>query len=174
MVNRNANRINQLVSDLLNATRFLQLDFREIPVNDLVEQTLDLARDRVELNNIKVEKHYTQEHCIISVDIDKMKLALLNIIVNAIEAMEKNKGVLVIRTKKQGESAIIEIRDNGKGMDDEMMQRLFEPYFTAKPDGNGLGLTNTQNIILNHKGRIKAYSKLGQGSSFLISLNLSN
>ena len=172
MVSRNANRINQLVSDLLNATRFVQLDFSRISINDLLEQTLELAKDRIELKNIRVEKYYTSESCDVMVDREKMKLALLNIIVNAIEAMEKNTGVLEIRTKRQNETAIVEIRDNGSGMDEEMMQRLFEPYFTAKPNGNGLGLTNTQNIILNHQGKIKAYSKLGSGSSFLITLNL--
>jgi signal transduction histidine kinase len=66
----------------------------------------------------------------------------------------------------------VEIKDNGSGMDEETLQKLFDPYFTGKPSGNGLGLTNTQNIILNHKGSIKAYSKPGQGTSFVISLNL--
>jgi signal transduction histidine kinase len=172
MVSRNANRINQLVSDLLNATRFVQLDFSRINLNDLLEQTLELAKDRIELKNIRVEKNYTQDKCEVMVDVEKMKFAILNIIVNAIEAMEKNTGVLTLRSKAQGETAIIEVRDNGTGMDEEAMQRLFEPYFTAKPNGNGLGLTNTQNIILNHQGKIKAYSKLGGGSSFLITLNL--
>ena len=174
MVSRNANRINQLVSDLLNATRFVQLDFSRINLNDLLEQTLELAKDRIELKNIRVEKNYTQDKCEVMVDVEKMKFAILNIIVNAIEAMEKNTGVLTLRSKVQGDTAIIEVRDNGTGMDEEAMQRLFEPYFTAKPNGNGLGLTNTQNIILNHQGKIKAYSKLGGGSSFLITLNLAN
>ena len=58
-------------------------------------------------------------------------------------------------------------------MDEDTLQKLFEAYFTGKANGNGLGLTNTQNIILNHKGNIKAYSKPGQGASFIITLNLS-
>jgi signal transduction histidine kinase len=110
----------------------------------------------------------------VAVDIEKMRLALLNIIVNAIEAMEKNKGVLSIKTKKLDDKCIIEIRDNGKGMDEEVLQNLFEPYFTGKQKGNGLGLTNTQNIIFNHKGSIKVYSKPGQGATFLIILHLSD
>ena len=96
------------------------------------------------------------------VDKEKIKLAFLNIIVNAIEAMEKDKGVLTIRTFKQGNKCIVEFSDNGTGMDEDTVQKLFDPYFTSKANGNGLGLTNTQNIILNHKGNINVRSKVGQ------------
>jgi signal transduction histidine kinase len=133
-----------------------------------------MARDRIELKHIKIEKDYSNELCNISVDAEKIKLALLNIIVNAIEAMEKGKGVLLLKTKKQGSKCIIEIKDNGVGMDDDTLQKLFEPYFTAKSDGNGLGLTNTQNIILNHGGNIKVNSKPGEGTSFQVILNIAD
>ena len=172
MVSRNANRINQLVSDLLNATRFVQLIFSEINANQLIEETLEMAKDRIELKHIKIEKNYSNEIGNLLVDIEKIKLALLNIIVNAIEAMEKEKGILLVKTKKQGDKCVIEIRDNGVGMDEDTLQKLFEPYFTAKSDGNGLGLTNTQNIILNHGGNIKVYSKPGEGTSFQVILNI--
>ncbi|HMK26226.1 MAG TPA: CHASE3 domain-containing protein [Chitinophagaceae bacterium] len=173
MVSRNAGRINQLVSDLLDATRFVQLEFTDMNINQVIEETLDMAKDRIELKRIRIEKKFSKEPCIVSVDAEKMKLALLNIIVNAIEAMEKDKGVLKLISKKQGDKCIIEIKDNGIGMDEDTLQKLFEPYFTGKSDGNGLGLTNTQNIILNHKGNIKTYSKPGHGASFIITLNLS-
>jgi signal transduction histidine kinase len=174
MISRNANRINLLVSDLLNATRFVQLEFTEIDINQLVEETLELAKDRIELKQIIVEKEYADELCKVSVDTEKMKLALLNIIVNAIEAMKKNNGVLQLKTKKQGNKCLIEIKDNGEGMNDDTLQKIFEPYFTSKEKGNGLGLTNTQNIILNHGGNIKVYSKPGYGSTFIVMLDVLN
>lgn len=173
MISRNGTRINQLVSDLLNATRFAQLEFEEKNINDLLEETLELAKDRINLNQIKVEKSYTEAPCRALVDTEKIRLALLNIIVNGIEAMEPGKGVLQLITKRIDHKCLIEIRDNGKGMDESVLQNLFEPYFTNKQKGNGLGLTNTQNIIFNHKGTINVNSKRGQGSSFLIILNLS-
>jgi signal transduction histidine kinase len=108
----------------------------------------------------------------VEVDADKMKIALLNIIVNAIEAMESEKGVLAITTKAVRDKCLIEIKDNGQGMNEETMQKLFEPYFTNKLKGAGLGLTNTQNIVLNHKGSISVSSKLGEGSTFTIMLNI--
>lgn len=171
MINRNAGRINQLVSDLLNATKFVHLEFRIINVNQLMEETLEMAIDRIELNNIRVEKYYLDETCNVAVDKEKMKLALLNIIVNAIEAMEKNNGILQLKTRRQGNKCLIEIKDNGTGMNEDALQKLFEPYFTSKPKGNGLGLTNTQSIVLSHKGAIKVYSKPGQGTLFVIILS---
>ena len=92
----------------------------------------------------------------------------MNIILNAVEAMEKNKGILTLRTKKEGDKCLIQIEDNGSGMDEDTLQRLFEPYFTNKPKGNGLGLTNCQNIILSHRGKIEVKSKLGKGSVFTV------
>jgi len=172
LINRNATRINQLVSDLLDATRFTHLDFSRANINELLEEALEMAKDRIELNQVSVEKNYSGQGCEVFVDREKIKVALLNIVVNAIEAMEKGQGVLQLKTRREGNRCIIEISDNGKGMDEETLQKLFEPYFTSKLKGNGLGLTNTQNIILNHKGKITAYSKSGKGAVFFIMLDL--
>ena len=99
MISRNANRINLLVSDLLNATRFVQLEFTEMSINQLIDETLELAKDRIDLKHIRMEKFYSDNLCFVSVDAEKMKFALLNIIVNAIEAMKKDSGVLQIKTR---------------------------------------------------------------------------
>jgi len=173
MIGRNVNRINQLVSDLLNSTRFEQLEYQPANIQDVLDEALVLAGDRIELKHIRVEKEYEKNICEIMVDKDKIRLAFLNIIVNAIEAMESDSGVLKIKTSKQENKCLVEFIDNGTGMDEETLQRLFEPYFTKKIKGNGLGLTNTQNIILNHKGNINVRSNIGQGSSFTVILNLS-
>ena len=172
MIGRSVSRINQLVSDLLNATRTEQLEYTLIDINELLNEALELAQDRMELNHIKVEKYYDKELGEISADKEKIKLAFLNIIVNAIEAMKNDSGILEIRTSRLGDRCVIEFKDNGTGIDDETMQKLFEPYFTSKMKGNGLGLTHTQNIILNHKGSINVRSKVGQGTTFIIMLNL--
>ena len=174
MIGRNVNRINQLVSDLLSSTKFEQLEFTSANVNDLVDEALELARDRIELNRIKVVKDYDKNQCGIWVDKEKIKLSFLNIIVNAIEAMEKEKGVLTIRTTRQGNKSMVEFSDNGTGIDEDTVQKLFDPYFTGKTNGNGLGLTNTQNIILNHKGNIYVRSKVGKGSCFTVILNIND
>ncbi len=101
-----------------------------------------------------------------------MKIALLNIIVNAMEAMSGENCRLILETSVVRNQCIIIIRDNGKGMDAETLSKVFDPYFTSKSKGNGLGMTNTQNIVLNHKGKIEVFSESGKGTSFIITLNI--
>jgi signal transduction histidine kinase len=150
----------------------VQLIIQKRNINELLDETLEMAKDRIDLNHIKVEKKYSADICDISVDAEKIKIAFLNIIVNAIEAMENDKGILELITKKAGNKCIVEIRDNGIGMDEDTVQKVFEAFFTGKPNGTGLGLTNSQNIILSHKGKVKVYSQPFKGTSFVIILDI--
>jgi len=172
MINRNATRINHMISELLNSTKFAQLQYSKINISVLLDETLELARDRIDLKQIRLEKHYSKTSCQVFADEEKLKIAFLNVIVNAIEAMDAEKGVLEIQATEMNDRCIIDIKDNGVGMNEEALQKLFDPYFTNKTGGNGLGLTNTQNIILNHKGNIQVKSRQGEGSVFTITLNV--
>jgi signal transduction histidine kinase len=171
MIGRNVKRINQLITDLLNSSKFSELNYENTSINKVLDKALELAMDRIQLKKITVQKNYTKNPGSISIDVEKMKIAFLNIIVNAIEAMPGEKGILKIKTEEKNKHCIVIISDNGIGMDKETISKLFEPYFTNKLKGNGLGLTHTQNIILNHKASIEVKSEIGKGSSFIISLN---
>lgn len=174
MIGRNTERINHLVSELLNATKAMELNIQKVNINKILDDTLAMAADRIDLSGIKLEKHYVKDKCDVGVDEKIIKIAFLNIIVNAIEAMEKTKGVLSLRTKKEHNKCIVEIEDNGNGMDEDSVQKIFEPYFTSKTKGNGLGLTNSQNIIISHHGKIEVRSKPGKGSVFCVILKIAN
>ncbi len=173
MINRNSNRINQLITELLNATRFSDLSTRNISINELLKDALALAKDRMVLNNVQLNLDFSTDICDINVDSDKIKIAFLNIIINGIEAMEKNNqpGILTILTKGENGKCVVEISDNGTGMDEKELLNLFEAYYTTKPKGNGLGLTNTQNIILNHQGTIRVESEKNIGTRFIIAFD---
>lgn len=171
MIYRNSERINQLITDLLNSTKFSDLVHKKVSINQLLDETLELAKDRIQLNNVTVIRSYMPNICDVSVDVEKMQIAFLNIIVNAIEAMEPGKGILQIKTVAKEDKCIVTIADNGIGMDKESLSKIFEPYFTNKAKGTGLGLTNTQNIILNHNGHIHIDSEKGNGTSFTITLD---
>ncbi len=164
MVSRNSERINLLISDLLNATRFEELKYEGVSINTLLDEALETVKDRLELNQIMVQKQYSTDICNIHADAAKVKIAFVNLMVNAIEAMEPGKGILQIATRGADNKCVVELTDNGSGMTDDQLNRLFEPYFTTKPNGNGLGLTNTQNIILNHDGSIYVASSPGKGA----------
>lgn len=171
MMARNGDRINQLVSDLLNSTKIAELKVETVSVNEILDEALEMAKDRIELTNVKVEKNYTSGICNLSVDKEQIKIAFLNLIVNAVEATEPGNGKLKLKTENRLNKCVITVADNGKGMSEEDMQKLFEPYFTSKPKGTGLGLTHTHSIILNHKGSIYVDSKVGEGTTFEITLD---
>ncbi len=172
MIGRNSHRINQLISDLLNSTKFSELTFNKVSINSLLDETLAQAQDRVTLTNIEIIRNYSTDICDVAVDSERIKIAMLNIIINALEAMEGREGSkLWLETKGENDKCKVIIRDNGPGMDEEAVSKIFEPYFTSKQNGNGLGLTNTQNIILNHKGDISVCSQVNEGTSFIITLN---
>ncbi len=172
MTTRNSNRINQLITELLNATRVTDLFFIKTSVSSILNEVIEMAGDRIELKNITVQKNFSTISDEVIVDAEKLKIAFLNIVINAIEAMAgKDNGILQLVTKNENGKWLIEIRDNGAGMDEKELSKLFEAYYTTKPKGNGLGLTNTQNIILNHKGSIEVKSKPGEGSRFIITLD---
>jgi signal transduction histidine kinase len=174
MVERNSRRINQLISELLSATRFAELIYTSVSINELMDQALALAKDRIDLNHITVTKNYGADICNLLVDAEKIKIAFLNLIVNAIEAVEPGKGLIGITTKMEDNRCVVTISDNGHGMSEEQLNNLFEPYFTTKSNGNGLGLTNTQNIILNHRGSVNVNSKPAHGTSFTIKFDFAS
>ncbi len=170
MITRNTDRINQLISNLLNSTRTTELEFKKASINDVLDKSLEFAQDRIELKNIKVVKNYDPDICPILINHEKICIAFLNIIVNAIEAMEEN-GTLQLSTENITERCVAKIKDTGKGMSKEDVGKLFEPYFTTKENGHGLGLTNTQNIILSHNAKIAAESELNGGTTFTVTFN---
>jgi signal transduction histidine kinase len=172
IIARNSRRINELINELLSATKFTDLQYEEIRVNDLLDETLNEAIDRAQLGHVHINKNYSSDNIWLNVDRSRMEIALLNIIVNAMEAMTGDNSLLVLETGEKNGQCIITIRDNGKGMDSETLAKVFDPYFTSKTNGNGLGMTNTQNIILNHKGKIEVVSEEGKGTAFIITLNI--
>ncbi|HVS96921.1 MAG TPA: ATP-binding protein [Puia sp.] len=172
MIGRNSDRINGLITDLLNSTKFTDLKHQRIAVNDLLEETLALAEERIRMDNIIVTREYMTDRREVSVDIRRMKVAMLNVVANALDAMQPGLGILRLRTAVAGDKCVITISDNGSGIEEDALSKVFEPYFSDKPAGTGLGLTNTQNIVLNHNGSINLESKKGVGTTFTIQLAL--
>jgi signal transduction histidine kinase len=173
MIDRNCNRINQLIINLLNSTKTTELNYEDVSINALIDEALELAKDRVQLKRMKIVKEYSDDICDVYIDREQIKIALLNIIINAIEAVEEEHGILTLRTEGRDDKCIVIISDNGKGMTAEEQKKIFEAYYTKKVRGMGLGLTTTQNIILNHKGTIKVESRPSLGTSFLLTFDFS-
>ncbi|MBV8254451.1 MAG: PAS domain S-box protein [Chitinophaga sp.] len=170
IIERNCTRINQLITELLHSTRMMELHANAVSLDKLLSNTLALSKDRMRLNEIQLELQLDKDDINVMADEDKVVIAFLNIIINAIEAMTPGKGMLTITTKRIQDKAFIKISDNGPGIPEEVQARLFDPFYTSKAKGTGLGLTSTQNILLNHKGTIHVESEIGKGTAFTITL----
>ncbi len=173
VIRRNCDRINDLVTQLLESTRFSELKIQNYSINALIDEALEHVLDRIDLKKIEIIKHYQEDICEVNIDSEKVRFALINLLVNAIEAMDEHgKGKLILKTYVRHRQCRIEISDNGIGIPKDDLDRLFEPFFTSKPTGSGLGLTNTQSIILSHGGSIRVKSEVGKGTNFIITFNL--
>jgi len=173
IIDRNSKRINILIEDLLNATRFDTINLGEVYIHDLIADTLLHVDDRAKLKGIEIEKEI-QDNMLITGDKEKLSIALLNILVNATEAITTNDGKLCIKAAATNHTVTITISDNGKGIAKQDLNKLFEPFYTSKHGGTGLGLTATHTIISKHDGSIKVLSEIDKGTTFLITLPLKN
>lgn len=171
IINRNSARINQLISSLLNNTRSTQPDLELLPVEIVVLDAIETCADRIQLKNIKLATIGLDGQTKAHIDKDKLKTAIANILTNAIEAMEATKlPVLTITSSKKKEVVVVTITDNGKGMTSDTLSHLFDPFYTNRPGGMGLGMTAVQQIVQQHDGSITVQSSPGKGSSFEIQL----
>ena len=169
IIQRNSRRINELITELLKSAKPSELSLEKVNPNDLIDEALSLCTDRIKLLEIKVNRNYSDSPPLLSFDVEKIKTALINIITNAIEAMEERENpVLSLATEVDKEDLVIHIHDNGRGMDRETANQLFDAFFTGKKHGMGLGMTTTQNIVKSHGGNIEVASRPGEGTTFTL------
>jgi PAS domain S-box-containing protein len=168
IIQRNSKRIEDLINELMDSSRYYKMKMAVMPLQLVMDEAINRALDRIALHKIKLNLDYSPTPAFAMVDKEKMKIAFLNIIINAIEAMKENEGVLHILILNKTDFHEVLIKDNGCGMDPETANRLFEPYFTSKPNGLGLGLATTHAIIQSHKASIDVSSKPNEGTTFTI------
>jgi two-component system sporulation sensor kinase C len=171
IIRRNSQRINDLITELLNTSRPSEVIFSRLNLREVLESTIELAIDRINLKGITLIQNFSDD-IVLDLDKSKISIAFLNIIINAVEAMQEGKGILTIDTTLNSKNAIVTIKDNGIGISQEHISRLFEPYFTSKNNGIGLGLAATLNIIQSHKARVEVDSEMGKSTTFIITFPL--
>jgi PAS domain S-box-containing protein len=172
IIQRNSSRIGALITELLNSSRPAEMKLEPHILQSIVDESVMDAIDRLTLQRIKLEIKYPNEPVVVTVDKEKLKLAFSNILINATEAIHHKQGRISIIVKSDEDHSII-ISDNGCGISEENISRLFEPYFTSKRNGMGLGLASTLNIIQSNKGTIDVKSEVNVGTSFIITFKKS-
>lgn len=166
IIERNGKRINDLITELLQSSRPADMALQPVSLLSLIKDVIKSVQDRAVLRKITINFAEPEEDCMIRADRPKLEMALLNILINAIEAVADETGVINVNAICRSMFAILTISDNGCGMNPETKARLFEPYFTSKRNGLGLGLASTLTILNAHNAGIEVNSQLGQGTTF--------
>lgn len=174
IIQRNSVRINQMITELLDSTKTLELVFDKYSLQDIVEESLSVANDRINLQKIKLNKQIPSSPLYISADRSKLQIAFSNILINAIEAMEYEKGELSVTITESPATYTVAIKDNGKGIPAEHLSKLFEPFFTMKKNGMGLGLSAAYGIFKSHKATMHVESVVNNGTTFIMDFSKTN
>lgn len=172
IIERCTRRIDKLIDQLLKSSEQKSLDSSDCDIIDITQKAINDAKDRAQLLEIKLLTDFESEKAAYFCDSGKLLIAISNIITNAIESIDHKTGQVIIGTYEEDGYVCIYIEDNGSGMTDSQKKTLFDPFFTSKKKGLGLGLTNTLSIISEHNGHIEVDSEKNIGSTFTIFLPL--
>lgn len=171
IIKRSTIRINELLNEVLKYHPDDKVNVEDYCIHQLMDEVLEMTRDSIALKNITVKSNYSEQNCRLTMNRSKMKIALTNIIINAIDAMVFHKGILKLSTTNDSDSFTLRIEDNGSGISKKNLKRIFKPYFTNKPGGIGLGLSATYQILAANNIGITVESVEGEGTSFILVFN---
>ncbi|MDK7100659.1 two-component system sensor histidine kinase ZraS [Klebsiella aerogenes] len=165
---KEADRLNRVVSELLELVRPAHLNYQPVDINALIHHSLQLVSQDAQSRGIELQFTPRPELTSIKADPDRLNQVLLNLYLNAMQAIGRDGVIHVSASEADRQRVKIVVKDSGKGMSDEELQAIFTPYFTTKADGTGLGLAVVQNIIEQHGGTIRAESQPGAGAIFTL------
>ncbi|ELA2607608.1 two-component system sensor histidine kinase ZraS [Klebsiella aerogenes] len=165
---KEADRLNRVVSELLELVRPAHLNYQPVDINALIHHSLQLVSQDAQSRGIELQFTPRPELTSIKADPDRLNQVLLNLYLNAMQAIGREGVIHVSASEADRQRVKIVVKDSGKGMSDEELQAIFTPYFTTKADGTGLGLAVVQNIIEQHGGTIRAESQPGAGAIFTL------
>lgn len=169
VIEEEIDRLNKIVVDFLFAVRPMDTELSDHDLNELIDDLLSFVQYELEQADIELVRDLDVELDHLQLDPKYFKQAILNIIKNAISAMPKG-GMLRVSTQQRGDQALLRISDNGVGMSEEVRDKIFEPYFTTKDFGSGIGLTLVYKVVKEHMGDISVISKEEHGTTFTITL----
>ncbi|HUZ05929.1 MAG TPA: ATP-binding protein [Candidatus Paceibacterota bacterium] len=164
-------RLDYIITQFLQAIRPAPLQLKLASLNDVVEKTLELLRPEVENRGIAVKTKLARNLTAMPVDTTQLQQVLVNLIKNAAQAMTTG-GTLTLHTGESDDGVWVSVNDTGGGIPQEQINRIFEPFYTTKKKGSGLGLMIVQRIVRAHGGRIELESHVGCGTTFRIWLPL--
>ena len=163
-------RLNTITMEFLDFARPQELKLQRANVNEVVKKTLDFIKPKANEQNINIHDEISTGALPVDHDEELLYRALLNILVNALQAMPDGGDLHVITRKSEDGGVEIEVSDTGCGMSENKLEYIFNPFYTDKQKGTGLGLSITKNIIDSHQGSLNVSSAEDQGTTFVVAL----
>jgi signal transduction histidine kinase len=171
IVQKETERLEQILEGFLRYVRQPDLQLAVMDLNQLVDDMIDFYSPQATSHKLTVRRGLCKKPLLCRVDPGALKQVLLNLFINAQQAMERG-GELMVRTNRQANRAVIQINDTGTGIPPEKLPAIFRPYYSSRSDGTGLGLAAAKKIIEAHDGTISVHSDLGKGTSFIVEVPL--
>ena len=167
-----SNRLNRSLTNLLDYTQEKNPTFRSLHLEDLFANLILLLEKNPKFTQklVKIEQNFDDRSIEFKTDQDILLQALLNLCLNSLDALPDKGGVIRLSGERSEQKVVLEIIDNGKGMDETAQSRAFEPFYTTKSDGSGLGLSTTQHCIQSIEGKIELFSTPGKGTKAVLTL----
>ncbi len=171
MLDTEIDRLDRAVKTFLNFTRPLELKLEETDLRTLLEDVLDAARPSISRAGLELRTDLPEKFPPVLLDRQLIHQAVLNLLLNACD-FTASGGHVTVRLRRDGEFAVIDVADSGKGIPSENQKKIFQLFFTTRPGGTGIGLANTFRFVQLHNGRIEFESEAGRGTTFRVELPL--
>jgi signal transduction histidine kinase len=162
-------RLESFLGELRDFLRPARPSKQAVNLNQVIREVTALMADGIEEKGVKLEDRLDQHLLSVEVDPNQIKQVLLNLLKNALEATDKGDAI-IISSGAQGAKVWFAVQDTGKGMGPEVLEKIFNPFYTTKEKGTGLGLAVINKIITDHQGSITVDSAAGRGSTFTVLL----
>lgn len=170
-VQRETGRMRETLDDFLRFAGKMELDRRPTDVNELLEELVDFFTPQAHLQRVQIRLRKAEGPIVASIDARLIKQAVLNLMINAVQAMPDG-GELILSAGREDGRARIDVIDTGPGIAAEALPNIFNAYYSTKKSGTGLGLAISQRIVHEHGGAITVESEIGKGSDFRLSVPL--
>lgn len=173
VVEKETDRLEQILDGFLRYIGKTELQQASVDINSLISDMVDFYSAQAHSHSITIRQGLHNKPLVCRVDVDMLKQVILNLFINAQQAMG-NGGELIIRTDRQKKDAVIQISDTGSGIAPDKLPKIFDVYYSSRPQGSGLGLPTAKKIVEAHNGTISVDSDLGKGTLFTIRLPIQN
>jgi signal transduction histidine kinase len=163
-------RLREILDDFMRYAGKIEIDPKTVDVNEMLEDLVDFFTPQAQSQKVQLRLRKTEGPLIVRLDARLIKQAILNLMINAMQAMPPEGGEIILSARREENRAILEVMDTGRGIAPEAVEKIFDAYYSTKSGGTGLGLAITRRVVQEHHGTISLRSEVGKGTVFTIAL----